>query len=284
VNTVTQFLAQPAVQQTIRIAMICVVALIAYRTVKIGTRNLTRLAQLETDARLRTQREQRAKTLADIVNSVVRIVIIAFVLVIVFSEFGVNVTPIIAGASIAGVALGFGAQSLVKDFFSGMFIVIENQFGIGDTVTVATLTGTVERMSLRTTVLRDYVGNLYIIPNGKIETVMVHPREWVRTFVDVTVSYDEDVTRVLEIVEAECAAYTEESPERFIEAPNVLGVDEFGALGARVRVVLKTLPDDSAVAARALRRRFKAAFDRERIQFAHSSTTLSPPIATRPGD
>ena len=133
--------------------------------------------------------DQRAETLRLIVRSVVKFALIVFVGLTISSELGFNIAPLLASVGIVGVAVGFGAQSLVKDVISGFFILLEDQYSVGDVIRVGTSSGVVERMSLRATVLRNLEGRVHIIPNGTIQTVTVLTKEWARAVVEVTVSY-----------------------------------------------------------------------------------------------
>jgi small-conductance mechanosensitive channel len=255
-------------QELIKVAWVLAGALVMYRIVLLGTSQLRRLSSLETDPQRRVRREQRANTIRGMLNNTARVVLLVTAVTMILSIFDLNVTPIVAGAGVVGIALGFGAQSLVRDFLAGLFIIFENQFDIGDEVTLAGHAGTVERVTLRITALRDLEGAVHIVPNGKIEVVVVHSKEWARATVDVTVHYSEEIGRVLELVDRECRAYGEESSDVVIEPPEVLGVDELGPLGPRLRVTVRTRPGKQASVARELRRRIKAAFERDGIRFA----------------
>jgi small-conductance mechanosensitive channel len=243
-------------------------AFVLYRIALYATAQLRRLPKLESDAVLRAQREQRVETLRSVLNSVALVVVIAIAAVALLSIVGdVDVLPVLAGAGVLGVAVGFGAQSLVRDFFAGFFIFAENQFAIGDRVTIAGHTGTVERLTLRITQLRDADGSVHIVPNGKIDSVTVHAKEWARASVDVTVDYKEPLDRVFDVIARESAAFAEEHADAVAEPPELLGVETFGPRGPSIRVTARTKPGRELFVARGLRRRIKAAFDREGIHF-----------------
>jgi small-conductance mechanosensitive channel len=256
----------------ILVAGILVAAFVVYRFVRLAISQVHRVAAAEADPVARLQREQRARTLASVLTSLARIVIIGSAVLLALAQVDVNVTPIVAGAGIVGIAAGFGAQSLVKDFFSGFFIVLENQFAIGDQVTVAQLTGTVERMTLRVTVLRDLEGNVHIVPNGKIETVTVLSKEWARAVVDVTIPYREYVGRAIDVASAVCRDFAAERPDAVVEQAELPGVQDLGPRGVTLRFILKTAPGKNNVVARELRRRVKLAFDGAGIAFAHAES------------
>jgi moderate conductance mechanosensitive channel len=250
---------------------ILAVAFVVYRLLIIATAQLRRLPTFESDPAAKARRLQRAETLRSILNNFIRIATLGAVAIMVLREFKIDVTPIIAGAGIVGIALGFGAQSLVRDYLAGAFIIIENQYDIGDQVTIANHTGTVEQITLRMTSLRDLDGGVHFIPNGKIDAVIVHAREWARATVDVVVPYTEDLSRVLTIVGEVSKAFADESPDMVLGPADVLGVDELGPNGPRIRTTVRTRPGQQAQAARDLRLRLIAGFDRAGIRFATAS-------------
>ena len=227
------------------------------------------------------RRKQRAETMGSLLKSITTGVILAIVTVMVLSQLGVNVAPIIASAGILGIAFGFGAQNLVKDFLSGIFMILEDQYGVGDTVDLGEATGTVEAVGLRVTRLRDVNGTVWYVRNGEILRVGNQSQNWARTVLDVTVSYDTDLDRVQEILQ-DVATTTYEDPrfhDVIIEQPEVWGVERFDKDGVVVRVVLKTAPAQQWLVARAMRQRIKAEFDRAGIRmpttFPVSTTTLT---------
>ncbi|HQR38082.1 MAG TPA: mechanosensitive ion channel family protein [Blastocatellia bacterium] len=265
---------------TLRALTIVLVALVVYQVVVFATKHLRTLALLEPNPAVRSQRQQRAETLREILNNFARVVLLVLVVVTLLSQLGIDIRPIIAGAGIVGIAIGFGAQSLVRDYLSGFFIVFENHFGIGDHITVAGHTGSVERMTLRSTVLRDGEGAIHIVPNGKIESVVVVSNEWARADVDVTVPYDQEITRALDAVASECLAIGEEYHDALVEPPAVLGIDQFAASGSVIRATVRAKPGRQNAVARALRLRIKSAFEREKIRL-QSGAAASPPAEPR---
>src|SRR5206468_664431 len=156
---------------------------------------------------------QRTETLRHIVRNVSKAILILVVVLTISSELGFNIGPVLASAGIVGLAIGFGAQSLVKDVISGFFILFEDQFGIGDVVKIADFTGVVERMSLRATVLRNLEGQIYVVPNGNVQNVTVMTKQWARAVIDVTVPYDEDLTRVFETLQKVGFSLAQHSPD-----------------------------------------------------------------------
>jgi moderate conductance mechanosensitive channel len=265
------WLDQVDAERVTQVVTILAVGFGLYWAVLVATAQLKRISYLGASAEARTFREKRAETLRSILNNLARVMLIAFVGATLLSAIGVDIRPIIAGAGVVGIAVGFGAQSVVKDLLAGFFIIFENQFGIGDTVTIGTYTGSVEHMTLRVTVLRDEAGVVHIIPNGKVETVSIVSREWGRGNVDFTVPYDEDLSRVLDTVGAECAGFAADHEAELVDGPDVLGVESLGPLGPTVKVTFKTKTGKNVPLARELRRRIKTAFDRAGLRFATSA-------------
>ncbi|MBC9734720.1 mechanosensitive ion channel family protein [Nocardioides marmotae] len=220
------------------------------------------------DAATQTRRVQRAKTMGDLLKSVVTGVLVAIFGTMILSELGVNIAPIIASAGIVGVALGFGAQSLVKDFLSGIFMIFEDQYGVGDVVDVGEATGTIEAVSLRVTRLRDLNGTVWYVPNGEILRVGNMSQNWSRAVVDVNVAYGEDLVRVQDVLRDVSHGLWEDEDFRnvVIEAPEVTGVEMLAADSITLRVMVKTAPMEQWGVARELRQRIKARFDHEGIE------------------
>jgi small conductance mechanosensitive channel len=207
---------------------------------------------------------QRADTLAAVLRSATTIVVWTLALLVVLGEVGIQLGPLIAGAGIAGVALGFGAQSLVKDFLSGIFMLVEDQYGVGDVVDVGEATGVVEQVSLRTTRLRDVEGTVWHVPNGQILRVGNKSQDWARALVDVSVALDTDVAAATAVIMG-VAAELREDPVfalAILEDPEVWGVERLGPDGLTIRLVVKTKPGDQWKVARELRARLKDAFAR----------------------
>ena len=216
------------------------------------------------------RRAQRAKTIGSLLKSIITGILVAVFGTMMLSELGVNIAPIIASAGILGLALGFGAQSLVKDFLSGIFMILEDQYGVGDAVDLGEATGTVEAVSLRVTRLRDVNGTVWYVPNGEIVRVGNQSQNWARTVLDINVAYREDLARVRRVL-AEVAhdLWTDEDFQgRVIEEPEVWGVEALGIDGVSVRVTLKTAPLEQWAVAREMRQRIKARFDYEGIDMA----------------
>jgi small-conductance mechanosensitive channel len=242
-----------------------------------GTKAGAVLADLRPGAGER--RQQRAQTMGSILKSISGGLIIAIVIVMVLDQVGVNIAPIIASAGIVGVALGFGAQNLVKDFLSGIFMILEDQYGVGDAVDLGEAMGTVEAVGLRVTRLRDVDGTVWYVRNGEILRVGNQSQNWARTVLDITVAYESDLDQVQQLLQEEATAMYEDEQyhDIIIEAPEVWGVERFDKDGAVVRVVLKTAPLQQWPVARALRQRIKARFDAAGIRIPTSFIPGQPP-------
>ena len=213
-----------------------------------------------------SEAERRAETLSTVLNSAARVLVLAFLLLMVLQEFGVNIAPLIAGAGIAGVALGFGAQSLVKDVISGFFLLMEDQFGVGDLISIDEKhVGTVERMTLRVTQLRDVEGRAHYVPNGSISRVIVLSKEFSKALVDVEVGYDADLDRIFALLETIGAELRKTRPELVLEATDVRGVESFGKDGCTIRTLTKSAPGKQFEVARLLRKRIIERFREEGI-------------------
>ena len=242
-----------------------------------GTKAGAVLADLRPGAGER--RQQRAQTMGSILKSISGGLIIAIVIVMVLDQVGVNIAPIIASAGILGVALGFGAQNLVKDFLSGIFMILEDQYGVGDAVDLGEAVGTVEAVGLRVTRLRDVDGTVWYVRNGEVLRVGNQSQNWARTVLDITVAYESDLDQVQQLLQEEASAMyeDEEYHDIIIEEPEVWGVERFDKDGAVVRVVLKTAPLQQWPVARALRQRIKARFDDAGIRIPTSFIPGQPP-------
>ncbi len=214
------------------------------------------------------RRAQRAQTMGSLLKSVITGLLVAVIGTMMLSEIGVNIAPIIASAGILGIALGFGAQSLVKDFLSGVFMIFEDQYGVGDVVDVGEAIGTVEAVTLRVTRLRDLSGVVWYVPNGEILRVGNMSQNWSRAVLDVSVGYGEDLTRVKRVLREVAHDLWEDDDfkDLIIEEPEVTGVEMLAADSVNLRVLIKTRPLEQWAVAREMRQRIKARFDHEGIE------------------
>lgn len=222
------------------------------------------------------RREQRANSLGGLAVSVVSVTIVASALIMVLSELGLELAPLLAGAGIVGLAVGFGAQDLVKDFLSGVFMLLEDQFGVGDIIDVGGNTGVVEAISLRSTRLRSIDGTLWHVPNGDIRQVGNRSQEWARALFDVDVSYDTDVDVALSIIGkvVEDLSQDPEFSENFLEEPTVVGVMALGSDAVTLRAMAQVVPGKQWVLGREYARRIKRAFDTANVEFPFPQRTV----------
>lgn len=213
-------------------------------------------------------RENRAQTLVSVFRSTATVVIVVGGLLMMFTEAGLNVTPLLGGAAVVGLAVAFGAQNLIRDFFYGFMILLENQYGINDVIKVGTISGQVERITLRITVLRDLEGTVHFIPNGQINTVSNMTHGWSRALFDIRVAYTEDVNRVMQTLVELGREMRREAEFRYIilDEPEMLGVDRFDDSSLVVRFLIKTRPLKQWGVKREMLRRIKARFDELGIQ------------------
>jgi small conductance mechanosensitive channel len=207
---------------------------------------------------------QRATTLTHALSTAAVVLIWSIAILLILSNVGVNLAPLLASAGVVGVALGFGAQSIVRDTLSGFFILLENQFGVGDIVEVQTTaspaSGKVESLSLRVTALRAFDGTLHIVPNGNIQLVSNKSRGWARAIVDVRVAYGEDLQRVREILDELFDELRAEPDMKdwLMDGPSVLGIETLADYAQVIRVVAETRPSKRFDTERVLRERIAA--------------------------
>ncbi len=209
---------------------------------------------------------RRSQTLSGIARGTAQAAIFFIGFMVLLEQLGISITPILASAGIVGIAIGFGAQSLVKDIFAGFMVLLEDQYGVGDVVKVGETSGTVEHLTLRATWVRGLDGALTTIPNGTINQVSNFSKEWLRVVLDVEVAYDEDLDRVMRVMLEMARQMKDEMPRDILEEPAMLGVDKMTSESVMLRLAVKTAPARQADIGRDLRRRIKLAFDREGIK------------------
>ncbi len=256
------------------LAFIWLLVWAANRVVRLIAARIVRAVDDGDDATL-SAREKRGQTAAQLLRSVGGVATILFGIIATLNLF-IDIRPILAGAGILGLAISFGAQSLVKDIISGFFILVEDQFVVGDVIEAAGRTGTVERMTLRLVTLRDLRGVVHMIPNGQLATVSNLTRSWSRAVVDIGVAYEANVDRALEIFRDEAGRMHEDPAwhTRLLGAPDVVGVDQLGDSGVVLRTLIRTAPGQQWEAAREFRRRMKNRLDEEGIEIPFQQRTL----------
>ena len=250
----------------------------AYRLVPLLLRSLP---LPETEGEL-TRQAVRAKTLRNVSESALKVAVVTVGGLLFLSNLGLNVTALLAGAGVAGLAVSFAAQNLIRDFIHGFFILLEDQYGVGDIVKVGDLAGVVEKFNLRLTVLRDLEGKAHFIPNSQIQQVTVFTQEWSRAVVDVGVAYKEDVDRVLAIFRDEAERFFQdpEWKDKLTNPPEVLGVESLADSAVVIRTLFGTKPAQQWAVAREFRRRIKKRLDQEGVEipFPHRTLYFGEPL------
>ena len=244
----------------LKVVLVVVAAMVVSRLAARWLSRTVRSVQLRTLTGRSLRAEQRADTVAGVLSGLARIVVWAIAALIVFDQLGINLAPLLAGAGIAGLAIGFGAQALVKDFISGLFILTEDQYGVGDLVDLGdSVKGTVEELNLRVTRLRANDGTVWFVPNGEIRRVGNVSIEWAQATVDVLLPFDADIANVRRVIDDELARFSSEQRDGpVLDSPQVLGVESVTADGITVRVVVRTRPQQQLAVGRELRARVLA--------------------------
>jgi small-conductance mechanosensitive channel len=253
----------------VRVVGVWLLAFLAYRILWLLARRIEKSVD-DGDQGITTTRERRGQTIAQLLRSMGRVVIIGVAILLTFNIF-IDIGPILAGAGILGLAVSFGAQSLVKDVISGFFILFENQFGLGDVIEAAGKSGTVEKMTLRVVVLRDVYGIMHIVPNSEIKVVSNKTRGWSRAVVDVAIARDVDIDQALEVVHDEAARFSNDDKWKHeLDGPvEVLGVESMSDNSVVVRSLIRTRPGSQWSVGREFRRRMKARLYREEIEIPY---------------
>lgn len=266
----------------VRPLKILLILVIARAAIRLGGRTIRRAVRsMHARSPLRSaseRAEQRATTLGDVLASLLGVVVWVVAGLVVLDEVGINLAPLIAGAGIAGIALGFGAQSLVKDVISGLFLLLEDQYGVGDVVDLGDdATGTVEDLTLRVTRLRSVDGTVWYVPNGEIRRVGNSSMEWSRALIDVLLAYESDIEAVRAAIKAEADSFSADPgwAEKVLEPPEVWGVQAMSPEGLTVRVVVKTAPGQQYEVARDLRGRISDRLRREGVRGPGQSVLVS---------
>jgi small-conductance mechanosensitive channel len=252
----------------LRVAGICLLAMLLIRVLRSATNRLIDHSAGESASRSARQHEQQTRTLAGILYSAGVGIIISISILMILREIGYDITILAAAAGLASVAVGFGAQNLVRDLINGFFIVFEDQFVVGDTIRVGETVGRVEHITLRRTVLRDPQGALVTVLNGQIQQVANLSRDWAQVFINVTVAADAPVEAPLLALDRVAAEFRADAAwsGALVDGPRVLGVDAISPQGAKLLVQVRTAPNRQDDVARELRRRICARFEAEGIR------------------
>ena len=266
-----------ASQASLRILVILVAGYILTRFLRAGIRHLEAILIKAGEATETTPgaARKRVTTLTGLLKTMALALIWSVVVVMSLAQIGLDITPILAGAGILGLAIGFGAQNLVRDLISGFFMVLENQVRVGDVAIINGTGGLVEAITFRTIVLRDLAGVVHVFPNGTITTLSNMTKEWSAYVIDVGVAYKEDTDRVVEVMR-QVAEEMRRDPvfgEKILEPMEIFGVDNFGESEVTIKARIKTKPIEQWNVGREYRRRLKKAFDAQGIEipFPHRS-------------
>lgn len=217
--------------------------------------------------------EKKKKTLTGLLKSIVRYTSYFVAGISILDIFGVHTQSLITAAGVGGLAVGFGAQNLVKDIISGFFIIFEDQYNVGDYIETSGVSGTVEEIGLRSTQLRDFGGQLHIIPNGSIELVTNYSKGKMRALVTIAVTYEEDLKKVFEVLDEVCKK-VKENRKDIIDGPNVLGVTELSASAVVITIIAKTVPMMQWSVEREIRKAILESFEAEGIKIPYPKTIL----------
>lgn len=263
----------------LRVIVAVALAIVAMRLAKLlCNRLLTRLLQLgkENDP----EQEKSANTMVSIIRTTLMVVIIVMTIMMVLAELGIDIAPILAAAGVVGLAVGFGARTLVEDVISGFFILVEDMVREGDVVTVDGHSGLVERVTLRMVVLRDGSGSVHYVRNGQIGVVTNMTKDFSKAVLEIGVSYREDVDRVIAIMR-QVAEELRQDPEfaaSILEPLDVMGLDQFAESAVVIKAAIKTKPIKQWGVAREYKKRLKVAFEKEGVEipFPHMTVVMSP--------
>jgi small-conductance mechanosensitive channel len=253
----------------LKILIIIVIGLIVYFIFqKVVPRFIRRTVTLQMRGKPQIEIEKRSKTISRVLRNTIGIVIGILVLFTILAEVGINIGPALASLGILGLAVGFGAQNLVKDIINGLFILIENPYGVGDVVKVAGIAGLVEEINLRRTILRDLDGIVHYVSNGEINVASNFTREFSRVNMNISVGYGENLDRVIAVINSVCSKMAKEKEwnQKIIKTPQVLRVDALGESGIDIKILGETQPIEQWDVMGELRKRIKVEFDKQGIE------------------
>lgn len=218
--------------------------------------------------------ESKSTTLSGILKSLIKYVVYIIMGISILNVLNIPTAPLLATAGLGSLALGFGAQSLVKDVFTGFFILFEDQYGVGDLVTIGGMNGTVTELGLRITKLKAFSGDIYIIPNGEIKTVTNHSKGDSRAVVDVGIAYEEDAERAMAVLREVAEGYYNNNQEAIVERPEVLGIVQFNESDVLIRTIIQTKPLMHWKTERELRKLVLEAFKGQGIEIAYPKRVI----------
>jgi len=272
VDAYLEKLGEWVVTNGLRVVLILVLTLVVIKVLQLINMRLFRRAAERKDEEFK----KRMDTLGSIIGGLLKVIIITVAVIMIMSELGVKVGPILAAAGIVGVAIGFGAQHLVKDLISGFFLLMDDQIRVGDVVQIAEKGGLVEKISLRVTTLRDLAGNVHYVRNGEINVVTNMTKEYSRYVFDIGVAYREDVDEVIDVVKQvdEELRSDAEYANDILEPIEILGLDQFANSAVIIKARTKTKPIRQWAVGREFNRRLKKRFDEKDIEIPFPHVTL----------
>jgi small-conductance mechanosensitive channel len=284
-STVEDWLLSHGVRILIILLVSAVIYFVLRRLIPLVLKHTMR--QRKKGKKAKEELDKRIKTLSRIFVQVGALIIFACAIFMILAELGINITPYLAAAGILGVALGFGAQSLVKDIIGGIFVIIEDQYNVGDVVGIAGISGIVEEINLRRTVLRDLDGIVHFVPNGESGIASNYTREWSRVNLNISVGYGEDLDHAISVINRVC---TEMATEPYwkgiiLKTPEVLRIDNLGDSGIDIKILGDTKPIRQWETMGEMRKRIKKAFDEEGIEIPWPHTKVyfgSPTLPKAP--
>ena len=255
----------------ILILIIILLSYLGYTIIKVITPRIVErfIAVRGKGRRAKAELAKRSQTLSGVLTHTIGIFIIIVAIFMILSEIGIDITPLLAGAGVAGIAIGFGAQSLIRDIISGFFIMVEDQYNVGDVARVADITGLVEGLNLRRTLLRDLDGILHVVPNGEIRVASNFTKVWSRAHLNISVAYKEDLDKVMSVIRKTWEEMAEDpnwGPFLISKTPWLLRVNAFEDSGIAIKVVGETQPMKQWDVMGELRRRIKKVFDEQGIE------------------
>jgi small-conductance mechanosensitive channel len=248
-----------------------IVALTALGLIAVHLASRRALAWTRALKRIRTARRQQFATLINIVQWTLVVLLVGSAVLMLLGTFGIDITPLLASVGVAGLAISLGAQSLIKDLIGGVLIIIENQYAVGDYITVGSASGEVERITLRMTQVRARNGDLHIVPNGEVRILANRTKGWSRAVVEVGVAYEEDLGRALDVLRASGEAFAQDPAvgSSLLEPPQVMGPMSLGDAAVILRVEVKTEPGKQWEIGRELRRHILADCEREGVSLPY---------------
>jgi small-conductance mechanosensitive channel len=262
----------------LNIVIVAAVLLVVIIVVIIVARRIRRMVEMKISDDKQIIKK-RTFTFTSVVSNLIIIISVIAALLIIADQVGISVTPLLAGAGVAGIVIGFGAQSLIKDLINGVFILLEQWYQVNDIITVGDTTGVVEKFNLRTTVIRDLEGTLHFIPNGEISKLSNRTHTWSRALIEIGVHYKENIDKVVRVLEEVFDELISDKKYKksILEKPEILGeggVSELGSSAVIFTIICKVKPGQQWTIARQLRKRIKERFDREGIEIPYPSTNV----------